>query len=96
MFAIDIKYQDVFYQFEDEILPISVWCLDYLSSYVANTLSQHISCKALYLHAVDSAEEFYYINGFNYMKPFMKPLYSVDDDFKAMWKPLKKFFLPEG
>lgn len=49
--------------------------------------------KALFLHAVPNAEEFYIKNGFNPIAINMQPLHCIDSDMKAMYMALKEIYM---
>ena len=89
MFAVDEQFQDVFYEFEGEDLPISAWVLRNIIDYANTLLDNMIGFKALFLHSLPEAEQFYYSNGFNPVEVNMQPLYCVDSDYKAMYLSLK-------
>lgn len=87
MFAVSQKYQDIFYQHEDEQMPVSAWILMSIIDMVYEMKSSVVGIKALYLRSVPSAENFYKKNGFDYVLKPMNPFYCIDDDFKAMYIP---------
>ena len=89
MFAVNDKYQDVFYNYEEEELPIAAWCLFAIINYAKLLLDSVLGFKALFLHSVPQAESFYLKNGFRDMKINMQPFASVDSDMRPMWLPLK-------
>ena len=89
MFAVDEQFQDVFYEFEGEDLPISAWVLRNIIDYANTLLDNMIGFKALFLHSLPEAEQFYYSNGFNPVEVNMQPLHCVDSDYKAMYLSLK-------
>lgn len=93
MFAVDINYQDIFYRFEDECLPISVWILNSIIDYAHSLIDSIVGIKALFLHATPNAERFYYKNKFNYIEKNMKPLQCVDSDCQSMYHALKKIHM---
>lgn len=89
MFAVHEKYQDMFYEFEGEDLPIAAWCIRYIVAY-ANYISESVlSFKALFLHAVPNSIEFYKKNDFQDISINMHPFTCPDSDFLPMWMPLK-------
>lgn len=93
MFAVQEKYQDLFYVLKHQELPISAWCLLAIIKYAENLLESVIGFKALFLHSVPEAESFYAQNGFQDMKMNMHPFASVDSDMRQMWMPLKKIHM---
>ena len=88
MFAINQKYQDVFYKFEDEELPVAVWILKLIIAKAVELSEQCIGFKAVFLHAIEEAESFYLKNGFRRIEYNMEPRHSVDSEFQAMYLPL--------
>ena len=89
MFAVDESYQDSFYLYQGEDKPVSAWCLSYIIDFISNLSEEIISIQAIFLHAIENAQDFYYTNKFSYAPTIMKPLYSADSDFPIMWMPLK-------
>ena len=90
MFAVDEKYQDVFFRYEGEDLPVSAWIMRNIINEAHLILSKVLGFKALFLHALPSAEDFYIKNGFHYMEVNMQPLQSIDSEYKAMYLTLKE------
>lgn len=90
MFAIDKKYQDLFYDYQGEVLPISAWILRKIIDSVEQMITESIGVKAIFLHAVPEAEEFYLKNEFTYLKENMNPLGSIDDDLTPMYMTLRE------
>lgn len=90
MFAVDKKYQDVFYEYEGEDLPISAWIIRSIIDFADSLLNNVLGFKALFLHSLPNAEKFYISNGFNPMEINMQPLHCVDSDYKAMYLALKE------
>lgn len=89
MFAVDIHYQDLFFVYEGEELPISAWIMRSIIDEANDLIDNVVGFKAILLHAVPSAENFYERNGFNYVEKNMQPLHSMDSDFKAMYLSLR-------
>lgn len=89
MFAVDVKYQDLFYVYEDEELPISAWILKNIIDSTENILMHTLGFKALFLHSLPNAESFYIKNGFHPMEINMHPLHSIDSEYKAMYLSLR-------
>lgn len=48
MFAVDEKYQDVFWKYEGEDLPISAWVIRHIINYANSLLDEVIGFKALF------------------------------------------------
>ncbi len=90
MFAVSQKYQDLFFEYEGQDLPISAWIMKNIISYVNSLLDHVIGLKAVFLHSVPEAEKFYEQNGFHCMKENMRPLHSIDSEFTAMYLSLKE------
>jgi hypothetical protein len=90
MFAIDKKYQDLFYCYEGEDLPISAWILRKIIDYSYSLLTEVLGFKALFLHSLPEAESFYRTNGFHPVEVNMQPLHCIDSEYKAMYLTLKE------
>lgn len=90
MFAVNEKYQDVFFEYEGEDLPISAWIMRNIIDYAYSLLNDVIGFKALFLHSVPEAESFYMMNGFNPVEKNMQPLHCIDSEYKAMYLALKE------
>lgn len=88
MFAVNQKYQDLFYEYEGTDLPISAWVLQSIIDSVYDISKNDIGCKAIFLHSVPDAENFYIKNKFQRMKINMNPFHSIDSEFTAMYLPL--------
>lgn len=89
MFAVDDKYQDRFYVYEEQALPIAVWCLYAIINYASELLKYVLGFKALFLHSVPEAEKFYLRNGFQDMRLNMQPFACIDSEMRPMWLPLR-------
>ena len=87
MFAVSEKYQNLFYEYEGENKPISAWILGLIIGKVYCMKDTIVGVKALFLHSVPEAENFYKKNGFDYILKPMNPFYSVDCELKAMYIP---------
>lgn len=90
MFAVSEKYQDVFFQYDGEDLPISAWIIRNIIDYAYSLLNEVVGFKALFLHSLPEAEQFYKINGFNSVENNMQPLHCVDSEYTAMYLALKE------
>lgn len=90
MFAVDERYQDVFFEYEGEDLPISAWIMRSIIDFAYSMLECVLGFKALFLHSVPEAETFYMANGFNPVEVNMQPLHCVDSEYKAMYLTLKE------
>jgi hypothetical protein len=90
MFAVAEKYQDVFYEYDNESKPISAWILNSMIESAKIMMTSIVGFKVLFLHSVPSAVEFYKNNGFRPVKEGMKPLYCIDDDLDPMYLALKE------
>ncbi|WP_143322685.1 hypothetical protein [Clostridium sp. HBUAS56010] len=89
MFAVSKKYQDIFYEYEGQSLPIAAWILKDIVNYTNSLITSIVGFQALFLHSVPEAEDFYLKNGFKLIEDSMKPLYCVDYDFKPMYLALR-------
>lgn len=93
MFAVNDSYQDVFYTYENEDLPVSAWVMRNIID-LAHTLSDTVvGFKALFLHSVPEAVNFYITNGFNFMEDNMHPLHGLDSDFQPMYLAFKDVYM---
>ena len=92
MFAVNEKYQNTFYQYKDTNAPVSAWCLGYF----IDNIQKHIGIKAIMLHSIPTAENFYLRNGFQDVNNVMKPLHDLDDNLKILWKPLQNIYFGDG
>lgn len=90
MLAVNEKYQDVFFEYEGEDLPISAWVMRSIIDYAQSLLNEVVGFKALFLHSLPEAEEFYKQNGFNVVKTNMQPLHCLESEYKAMYLALKE------
>ena len=59
MFAVSEKYQDVFFEYEGENLPISAWIMRYIIDFAYSLSDEVVGFKALFLHSLPEAESFY-------------------------------------
>ncbi len=90
MFAVNEKYQDVFFSFEGEDLPISAWVIRSIVHLAYSLLNEVVGFKALFLHSLPENEEFYIANGFHTMEINMQPLHGLDSEYTAMYLALKE------
>lgn len=90
MFAVNEKYQDVFFEYEGEDLPISAWIMRSIIDFAYSLMNEVIGFKALFLHSLPEAEKFYKANGFNAMEINMQPLHCFDSEYKAMYLTLRE------
>lgn len=93
IFAVDENYQDVFFQYDGEELPISAWIIRYIIDTAQILMNTVMGFKALFLHAIPDAEEFYSQNGFYPMKINMQPLHCIDSEYTAMYLALKEIHM---
>lgn len=93
MFAVSEKYQDVFFEFNGKDMPIAAWCVRAIVGYAKVLCDFYTSFQALFLHSLPSAVKFYLSNGFSFIPTNAKPLYSDDQDCRAMWMPIKNVVL---
>lgn len=87
-FAVNQKYQNIFFEYGDEDLPVSVWVLRSIIDYIENLSKTIVGVKAAFLHAVPDAVDFYLRNGFEFMLPNMEPFHSIDSEFTPMFLAL--------
>lgn len=90
MFAVDVKYQDIFFEYDGEDLPVSAWIMRNIINFAYFILDGVLGVKSLFLHSLPEAENFYMSNGFNPVEVNMQPLHCVDSEFKAMYLALKE------
>ena len=90
MFAVDEKYQDIFYAYEDEDLPIAAWIMRSIIDYANSLIDNVMGFKAVFLHSLPDAEKFYMANEFNPVEINMQPLRGLDSAFTAMYLTLKE------
>ena len=90
MFAVDEKYQDVFFEFDGESLPISAWIIKSIVDDANELINDVLGFKAIFLHSLPNAEDFYASNGFNPVKENMHPLHCVDSEYTAMYLSLRE------
>lgn len=90
MFAVDEKYQDIFFEYDGEDLPISAWIMRSIIDYAYSLMDGVLGFKALFLYSLPEAENFYIANGFNPVEVNMQPLHCVDSEYKAMYLALKE------
>lgn len=93
MFAVSEKYQDVFFEFNGIDMPIAAWCIRAVVDYAESLCDYYVGFQALFLHSLPSAVNFYLSNGFSIIPSVAKPLYSNDQDYDAMWMPIKNVIL---
>ena len=89
MFAVAERYQDFFFEYEGEDLPISAWIMRNIIDYANSLTNDVIGFKALFLHSLPEAEEFYIKNGFHELEKNMRPLHCVDSEYRGMYFSLK-------
>lgn len=90
MFAVDAKYQDIFFEYDGEDLPVSAWIMRNIINFSYSLLDGVLGFKSLFLHSLPEAESFYMANGFNPVEVNMQPLHCVDSEYKAMYLALKE------
>ena len=90
MFAVDVKYQDTFFEYDGEDLPVSAWIMRNIINFSYSLLDGVLGFKSLFLHSLPEAENFYIANGFNPVEVNMQPLHCVDSEYKAMYLALKE------
>lgn len=93
MFAVSTQYQDVFFNYEGVEKPVSAWILQNIIDECNNMISNVVGFKAIFLHSVPTAEEFYRKNQFKDIEHNMMPLHCIDDDLKPMYLPLRQIHM---
>lgn len=81
MFAVDLKYQDVFWHGK----PISALIFETIISIIDEKSKNESGVKAIYLHALPSSEKFYLKNNMLKAEEYMKPFAGDDDDLSTMY-----------
>ncbi len=87
MFAVNDNYQDCLYKGE----LISAMILKYIINYIDELSTTTVGIKAVFLHSVADAKEFYIKNGFKEMEFYMSCLHSVDGEHEPLYFPIRKF-----
>lgn len=90
MFAVDVNYQDTFFEYDGEDLPVSAWIMRNIINFSYSLLDGVLGFKSLFLHSLPEAESFYMMNGFNQVTVNMQPLHCIDSEYKAMYLALKE------
>lgn len=90
MFAVSVKYQDTFFEYQEEILPISAWIMRNIVNSLNEMINNVVGFKAVLLHSVPEAEKFYIANGFNRVEKNMQPLHCIDSEYQAMYLTLRE------
>lgn len=80
MFAVSTKYQDVFYRFEGEDLPVAAWILRSIIDQANEMMQHNLGIKAIFLQSVPDAIEFYQLNKFEKIYEYMNPFSTIDSD----------------
>ncbi len=93
MFAISKKYQDIFYEYADEVLPVSAWIMRNIILNIKHILDNVVGFKGIFLHSLPDAESFYLKNGFSLLEKNMQALYSVDSEYTPMYLTLKPVYI---
>lgn len=93
LFAVNEKYQDVFYEYKGIELPVSAWVMRSIIDYANSLINMVLGFKAIFLHALPNAEKFYENNGFHPVEVNMKPLHCVDSDYQAMYLSLREVYM---
>ena len=71
-------------------LPVSAWIMRSIIDFAYSLLDEVIGFKALFLHSLPEAENFYRANGFNSVEVNMQPLHCLDSEYKSMYLALKE------
>lgn len=89
LFAVNESYQDHYCLIDGAEFPIAAVCLLFIIGYANELIEKTAGFKALFLHSVPQAENFYIRNGFKKIEHFMKPLHGIDSDYTPLWMPLR-------
>lgn len=81
MFAVNEKYQDVFYKNK----PIAAIIFGTIIDIINDKSKTDIGIKAIYLHSLKSAEKFYLKNNIQIAEKYMLPFSGDDDDLTLMY-----------
>lgn len=81
MFAVNDKYQDVFYLGK----PIAAWVFELIINIINEKSQKDTGIKAIYLHTLPSAKSFYKRNKMLDAEKYMKPFSGMDDDLDVMY-----------
>ena len=90
MFGVDCKYQDVFYKENTEEKPVAAWIFEAVIGMIDEMANNTVGIKAIYLHTLPSAKEFYCKN---YMKPagnYFYPLSDNDNDLEVLYTLIRE------
>lgn len=85
MFAVDKNYQDMFYKMKEYDMPVSAWVFQSILNEIIGMSNESIGAKAVFLHSVREAEDFYRKNNLVFIEKNMVPLHSDDDELSAMY-----------
>lgn len=81
MFAVNEKYQDLFYQGK----PISALIFETIIDIIDQQSKTGAGIKAIYLHSLKSSEQFYLTNKMLKAEEYMRPFAGEDDDLTIMY-----------
>lgn len=93
MFAVTEQYQDVFFVVDGEERPVSAWILHDIICTIESLTTSVIAAKAIFLHAIPTAESFYLQNGFSYAHPSMHTFHNMDSEYASMFLALTKLHI---
>jgi len=95
MFAVSKKYQDKFFKFDNETMPIAAIVLRQMFLEICNLSNTIVAAKLVILKAVKNAEKFYKKNNFQYIEKNMVPFSSEDENLRSMYIkiPGKDFYI---
>lgn len=86
MFAINDKYQDVFYLNK----PIAAWVFEAMINIIDEKSKNDMGIKAIYLHALPNAKQFYKRNKMIDAEEYMIPFAGMDDDLDVMYVAIRE------
>ena len=90
MFGVDCKFQNVFYKDSIEEKPVSAWIFEAIIGMIDEMATNTLGIKAIYLHTLPSAKDFYCKN---YMKPagsYFYPLSDNDDELEILYTLIRE------
>lgn len=93
MFAVSKNYQDLFFVVDEEERPVSAWILCDIIRMIDDITTSSIAAKAIFLHSIPEAENFYLQNGFTYAQPNMHTYYTFDSEFSPMFLALSELHI---
>lgn len=81
MFVVSDKYQDVFYNGK----PVAAWVFEAIINIIDEKSKKDTGIKAIYLHSLPSAKNFYKRNKMLEAEKYMQPFSGMDDELDVMY-----------